>query len=135
MNNKHIPPAVGEFAVGERDQLLARIAELEGLLTEVMAHALVLAPVPHALIDRIDAALSAPNHGEQVRPQLTVGHTYTSSRGFGRMTYLGETHGIDGWLPTFRTQEGSHKHYRHDQLPSALVEFATPSAGGKGGDA
>ena len=27
MNNKHIPPAVGEFAVGERDQLLARIAE------------------------------------------------------------------------------------------------------------
>jgi len=27
MTNKHIPPAVGEFAVGERDQLLARIAE------------------------------------------------------------------------------------------------------------
>ena len=27
MSNKRIPPAVGEFAVGERDQLLARIAE------------------------------------------------------------------------------------------------------------
>ena len=84
------------------------------------------------------AALSAPSHGEQVRPQLTIGHTYTSSRGFGRMTYLGETHDIDGWLPTFRTQEGMHKHYRHDQLPSALIEFAAssvaPSAGSQGGD-
>lgn len=29
MNDKTVPPSVGEFAIGERDQLLARVAELE----------------------------------------------------------------------------------------------------------
>lgn len=61
-------------------------------------------------------------------PALVVGDTYTSTRGFGRLLYLGETHDIDGWLPTFRTTCGERKHYRRDQLPDVLEEFALPHA-------
>ena len=59
--------------------------------------------------------------------QLVIGSTYESSRGFGRLLYLGETHDIDGYLPTFRTTKGDLKFYGYDQLPSALVEFAPPT--------
>lgn len=59
--------------------------------------------------------------------QLVIGSTYESSRGFGRLLYLGETHGIDGYLPTFRTTKGEFKHYSYDQLQSALFEFAAPT--------
>ena len=59
--------------------------------------------------------------------QLVIGSTYESSRGFGRLLYLGETHDIDGYLPTFRTTKGDLKFYGYDQLPIALVEFAPPA--------
>lgn len=58
------------------------------------------------------------------KPELVVGRPYTSTRGFGVMTYIGETNDIDGWLPTFRLQDGRTKAYSYDSLSSALEEFA-----------
>jgi hypothetical protein len=63
---------------------------------------------------------------EQVPVQLVIGSTYESSRGFGRLLYMGETYDIDGWLPTFRMTNGTEKFYRHDKLHSAIKEFAAP---------
>jgi hypothetical protein len=59
-----------------------------------------------------------------VTVQLVIGSTYESSRGFGRLLYMGETQDIDGWLPTFRMTNGTKKFYGHDELPSAIKEFA-----------
>lgn len=59
--------------------------------------------------------------------QLVIGNTYESSRGFGRLLYLGETHDIDGYLPTFRTTKGDLKFYGYDRLQGALVELAAPT--------
>lgn len=35
MNDKKIPPSLAEFAIGEREQLLARIAELERINAQI----------------------------------------------------------------------------------------------------
>jgi len=54
MNDKRIPPAVGEFVVGEREQLLARIAELEA------AHGLQASATKQRIDGQVGAQLAPP---------------------------------------------------------------------------
>jgi hypothetical protein len=60
--------------------------------------------------------------------RLEIGQTYTSTVGFGPMTFIGETHDIDGWLPTFRARDGRKKAYSHDRIPEVFAEFQRPSS-------
>jgi len=64
---------------------------------------------------------------------LVIGNTYQSARGFGVMTYIGETPGIDGYLPTFRKKDGGLKAYNHNQLASVLVGHDEPKKALTGG--
>lgn len=73
---------------------------------------------------RIDAVLAQQAEQVHAKPELIEGRHYTSTCGFGVMTYIGETPDIDGYLPTFRLQDGRTKAYSHANLPRALEEFA-----------
>lgn len=66
----------------------------------------------------------APAEDVREVAKLTIGQFYTSTCGFGRMEYIGTTYDIDGYLPTFRAQNGKTKAYSHDQLASRFEEFA-----------
>ena len=65
MANKRIPPAVGEFAVGERDQLLARIAEQARVVPKPL-HELRIA---YQLMSAGQYDSGAPEHNQTIAIQ------------------------------------------------------------------
>lgn len=96
--------------------------QLRGLLSEIRRHN--SSGLTKAMQARIDAALALQAEQVHAKPELIEGRHYTSTCGFGVMTYIGETPDIDGYLPTFRLQDGRTKAYSHANLPRALEEFA-----------
>ena len=68
MKDKNVPPSVGEFAVGERDQLLARVTELESNLAVTRAQCDSMLDANASL-----ATLKQPSAGVD-EPEAPVGY-------------------------------------------------------------
>jgi len=93
MDNKNVPPSVGEFAIGERDQLLARVAEQAQTIERLKAGIPRMQEQLYQTRQEL-AALKQPSAGVDDRAARVIGYR----PGMSEVTLLIDGGSVPAWM-------------------------------------